>query len=107
MNQQILAYLADVRQGDISNYDAGRLRYVSEDKRARIDEVRQLSKAQLVLRFLQSGKTLTPQESLRYFGLHALSQTITRLKRQGHPIKNIGSKGPHDYAIYQLQENEK
>ena len=105
LSQATVARLADVSRADVSNYEAGRITFVTTEKRARIKQVRSgLSKAQLVLRWLESGRTLTPLESLRMFRLHSLSQTIAKLKARGHDIRNIGPGGPHDYAVYKLYE---
>jgi len=103
LSQATVARLADVSRADVCNYEAGRTKYVSAEKQARIEQAKSgFSKAQLVLRWLQSGRTLTPLESLRMFGLHSLSQTITKLRARGHDIRNIGPGGPHDYAVYEL-----
>lgn len=110
MHTQTIAELANVHPSDVSNYrawvngDDSRLRYVSPEKRERISKVIKTPKAQLVLMHLQSGQTLTPLESLRLYGLHSLSQTITKLRKRGHDIRNVGDGGPHDYAVYKLHE---
>jgi hypothetical protein len=104
--QLAIAIAAGVNRSDVCNYEAGRLEYVSKAKQIAIEQAKTgLSKAQLVLRHLQSGRTITPLESLKLYGLHSLSQTVTRLRKQGHDIRNIGPGGPHDYGVYALFVN--
>ena len=40
-----------------------------------------------ILKYLQSGKTLTPLEALKQFGCFRLGARIFNLKKAGHPIK--------------------
>jgi len=40
-----------------------------------------------ILKYLQSGKSLTPLEALRLFGCFRLGGRIYDLKKAGHPIK--------------------
>ena len=116
MNRAEIARMAAVNPSDVTNYlhpDTSRKDYVSPAKRARIaaaletHEAVGMSKAQQVLAYLKSGRTLTPQQSLRWFGLHALSQTVTKLRARGHNIVNINAgKGPHLHAEYKLEDSK-
>jgi len=101
IRQRAIADLAGVRQADVSLYLQGYTQRVGVGKCQRIYEVLQLPKAQMVLRHLQSGRTLTPLESWKLYGLHALSQTITRL-RKVYDIRNISEQPNQTYGVYAL-----
>lgn len=106
--QKAIAELAGVSRPDVSNYLSGRERYVTAEKQHRIESVircgRTVSKTQMVLDWLLGGNTLTPNQSLAWFGLHALSQTVTKLRMRGYDIRNIAGRGRdgHQFAIYKL-----
>jgi len=106
MRQQTLAQLANVPQTYVSRYL--RNENIPHDATERINEILSKSKAGLVVTWLSHpGNTITPRQSLDWFGLHSLSQTITKLRKQGHDIRNVGQGGPHDYAVYKLFSKEK
>jgi transcriptional regulator with XRE-family HTH domain len=104
INQSIIAEHANVTQPDIANYLAGRLNYVTEEKQQRIRQALKLTKAELVRRHLLSGKTITPLESLKLYGLHALSQQVTKWRARRIDVRNIvpGSEKYQTYAVYAL-----
>jgi len=102
MTNAEIARQAGVNRADVTNWFKGRHEFVSTEKSIKILTVMNASKAGLVLSYLSGGNTITMQQSLRWFGLASLSQTCTRLRDQGHDIRNIGPKGPHDFAIYAL-----
>lgn len=106
VRQSVIAYHANVTQPDVANFLAGRMEYVKPEKRERIAQALKLTKAELVRRHLLSGRTITPLESLKLYGLHALSQTITRLRRQGYDIRNSipECRKNQTYAIYRLYQ---
>jgi hypothetical protein len=56
-----------------------------------------------ILRYLQSGKTLTPLEALEQFGCFRLGGRIYDLKKQGHKIQTtiVASRGKK-FASYSL-----
>ena len=58
-----------------------------------------------ILKFLQSGKRLTPLGALRNFGALRLGGRIFELREQGYNIitKRITRKGK-SYAQYRLEE---
>ena len=100
IRQRAIADLAGVRQADVSLYMYGNYGRIGRAKFERIQEIIDLPKAQLVLRHLQKGWTLTPLQSLQLYGLHSLSQTITRLKGAGHDIRNLAEQPNQTYATY-------
>lgn len=111
MNQTVIAEHANVAQPDVANFIAGqsdpeRMKFVTPEKRERIAQALKLTKAELVRRHLLSGKTITPLESLRLYGLHALEQTISRLKKT-MDIRNIVPEKERTlrYAVYQYFPN--
>ena len=105
MKQAKIAELAKVSQADVSRYISGKA-MSSAAKTEAIFLVLNKSKAGMVLNYLSmAGRTITMQESLSWFGLASLSQTVTRLRKQGHDIRNIGPGGPHDYGVYALYVN--
>jgi len=105
MQQIMIAKLAGVNQADVSNNEYGRGRFVSAEKKRKIEAVKAMSKTQAVLVWLSRGNTLTPIESLNWFGLHALSQTITKLRRRGHDIRNLTEQPNQSFAVYALFVN--
>jgi hypothetical protein len=107
MQHRKLAELAGVSEQDVSNLAHGRENYLSSEKEARIRIFLSMSKIDLALYWLSKGNTLTPIQSLEWFHLHSLSQTITKLRNKGYDIRNISKHGPHDYAIYKLFTEEK
>lgn len=46
-----------------------------------------MSKKEKILRYLESGGTLTVAKALALFGCYALSQRIGNLIKEGHPIE--------------------
>lgn len=111
-SQKVIAELAGVSRPDVSNYMADRQKFVSPEKRRRIQSViergQRISKTQMVLDWLKTGNTITPQQSLAWFGLHALSQTVTKLRMRGYDIQNIAGRGRdgHNFAIYKMEESK-
>jgi Helix-turn-helix domain len=65
-----------------------------------------LSQASRILAYLQAGHTLTPLQALRLFDNLSLSQTMTRLKRRGNPIKTkmIRTTSGKRIARYHLEQ---
>lgn len=43
---------------------------------------------EMILNALEAGDRLTVLDALKRFGIFALSQRVTDLKRDGHPIKS-------------------
>jgi AcrR family transcriptional regulator len=107
MTNNQIARAAGVNRSDVTNYfaaengDESRIKFVSGDKRAKIAAAIGLTKAELVRRHLLAGKTITPLESWKLYGLHALGQTITRLKKT-MDVRNIVPEREQNqrHAIY-------
>lgn len=110
MKRADIARAADVNRSDVSNYfhsKERREKYVSEEKQRRIEaaaESLKFSKAEMALHWLQRGNTLTPIQSLSWFGLHSLSQQVTKWQRRGIDVRNIVPEAEkfHTHAIYAL-----
>jgi hypothetical protein len=61
------------------------------------------SQCEEILRYLQSGKPLTPLEALEKFGCFRLGGRIYELKQQGHKIEtNMIKRNGKRYAEYRL-----
>lgn len=46
------------------------------------------SQCEVILQYLKNGGRLTVAEALTRFGIFALSQRCTDLRREGHPVKS-------------------
>jgi hypothetical protein len=57
------------------------------------------SQSSRILKYLQSGRSLTVLEALRLFGCYALSQRIGELRRQGWPIDATWKRTRHAKRI--------
>lgn len=63
------------------------------------------SQAQMILAHLERGQSLTVAEALSKYGIYALSQRCSELKRKGFKIKSIMVKsGDKHYAQYTLEK---
>jgi len=63
------------------------------------------SQCNRILRYLQSGKTLTPLDGLRRFGTLRLGARVYELKRAGHPIQSkLVKRGSAHVAEYSLRK---
>lgn len=59
----------------------------------------------LVIRWLQSGETLTAKQSADYWGIYRLSARIYDLKRQGHAIKSeLKFDGSCHWSSYSIEK---
>lgn len=67
-----------------------------------------MSKKEKILRYLESGGTLTVAKALALFGCYALSQRIGNLIREGYPIvkETVISKGGVRITEYSLERKE-
>lgn len=63
------------------------------------------SQTEEILKYLQSGKAITPLEALEKFGCFRLGGRIFDLRQQGHRIKTetVKKNGKH-YASYSLEK---
>jgi hypothetical protein len=104
MQQKIIAEIAGVNQADVANHIAIRTRYVSTEKARAIQKVLDMPKAEAALWWLKQGRTLTPLQSLNLFGLHSLSQQVTKWRARRIDVRNIvpGSEKYQTYAVYAL-----
>lgn len=110
MKRTDIARVAGVNRSDVSNYFHSkdrREKYVSEEKQRRIEtasEAIKVSKAAVALAYLKAGHTLTPLQSLSWFGLHSLSQQVTKWQRRGIDVRNIVPEANkfQTHAIYRL-----
>lgn len=60
-----------------------------------------------ILKFLMTGKTLTPIQALNLFDCFRLSARISNLKDDGFPIvTDLITKGKKTFASYSLNHNE-
>jgi len=60
-----------------------------------------MSQKQLILKYLKSGRRLTVLKALKLFGIYALSQRVSELSREGHPIKSKMITLPNSKRIAQ------
>mgnify|MGYP003657474170 FL=1 len=60
-----------------------------------------MSHKEEVLKYLQSGKKLTPLEALNFFGCFRLGARICELREAGYPIINEEKYG--SFAVYSLE----
>lgn len=66
-----------------------------------------MTQAQLILAHLQSGKSISPLEALKHYGIMRLGARIWELKRDGHPIKSrivTNRKRTAHFAEYRLEQ---
>ena len=105
ITQTEIARMAKVNRSDVSNYFAGRLDYVTEEKRIRIMKVVQqtedgrMSQRDRILNHLMAGRELSPIEALQRFGCMRLSGRILELRRAGYNIETDMTNG---YATYRM-----
>jgi len=67
------------------------------------DEIRNESQNKRILKFLETGATLTPQEAIMYFGCYRLAARIYDLHKLGHKvITEMQYKGRTRWARYRL-----
>ncbi len=69
--------------------------------------MKKMNQRQMVLKYLQNHGTIDPMRALNEFGCFSLSQRISELKKQGHPIiaeriSKQGLFGKVNYAEYHL-----
>lgn len=58
-----------------------------------------------VLKWLQSGQTLTAAQAANYFGIYRLSARIYDLKKRGYAIKSeLQFNGSEHWAVYSLKK---
>lgn len=61
------------------------------------------SQNELILKYLQTGRSITPLEALRLFGSFRLGARIFDLKSQGHDIHcRMVSNGEKRFASYSM-----
>lgn len=58
-----------------------------------------MTQCEQVLGALKAGESLTTLDALSRFGVMALSQRITDLRREGHPIKSETVKLPNGKRV--------
>ena len=62
-----------------------------------------------ILKYLQTGKSLTPMDALKKFGCFRLGARIYDLKRDGHSIMSqmveVGEKRVARYTLIQSAQN--
>mgnify|MGYP003645073379 CR=1 FL=1 len=64
-----------------------------------------MSHKEEVLKYLQSGKKLTPLEALNYFGCFRLGARICELREAGYQIINESKYG--SFAVYSIELENK
>ena len=64
-----------------------------------------MSHKEEVLKYLQSGKKLTPLEALNFFGCFRLGARICELRQNGYEIINESKNG--SFAVYSLDNLNK
>lgn len=69
---------------------------------------RKKSKKEMILEYFQGGGGLSLHDSLRLFGLSALSQRVTELRNEGYDIitQTRKGKGNDTYGFYFLRQFE-
>ena len=61
-----------------------------------------------ILRYLETGKTLTPIDALSLFGSFRLGARIFELRQQGHEIKKVLlRKDGKNFALYFMPTDKK
>lgn len=61
------------------------------------------SQEQEILKYLESGRSLTPLAALELFGCFRLSARIFTLRKAGHDIENIGEqRNGKNFARYRI-----
>lgn len=63
---------------------------------------------QMILGALERGQTLTVAKAMKEFGVYALSQRCTELRRMGYPIQSymiqVGDKHVAEYKLGELHD---
>ena len=80
-------------------------------ERAEIFERENFSKkktqCEMIIEYLQRFGEITPLEALSAIGCYRLSARIADLRADGYDITMELAKGPKQYGIYRLKEEEK
>jgi hypothetical protein len=64
-----------------------------------------MSKTAKLLKWLLSGRAITPKQAWKKWGLYRLADSIFKLKRRGYSIVTVlVRKGRDIYATYKLEK---
>jgi len=71
-----------------------------------------VTKKQMVLEYLQKGRTLTSEEAWNFFGASRLADIVHKLRKEGYPILTTDTSGKDkfgnkvNFATYKLVRAE-